>query len=85
MGRPARAGESPVSDMQRPSWGDSLSTARPEKPCRKQGLPRSKAKYDTATDSAEVPRGKGEKNPGEGSEREPETMNLQEVKAPVTG
>lgn len=40
------------------------------------GLP-SKAKYYLATDSALVPRGKGEKNPGEGSEREPETPDLQ--------
>ena len=34
-----------------------------------------------ATDSAEVPRGKGEKNPGEGSEIEPETMCPQQVGA----
>jgi len=34
-----------------------------------------------ATDSAEVPRGKGEKNPGEGSEIEPETMSPQQVGA----
>ena len=82
MGRPAREGESPVVEtttLLRET--DNLSTARPEKPCRKQGRPRSKAKYDTATDSAEVPRGKGEKNPGEGSEIEPETMSPQQVKA----
>ena len=34
-----------------------------------------------STDSAEVPRGKGEKNPGEGSETEPETMSPQQVGA----
>ena len=31
------------------------------------------------TDSAQVPRGKGEKNPGEGSEIESETVCLQAV------
>ena len=31
------------------------------------------------TDSVIVPRGKGEKNPGEGSEIESETVYLQEV------
>ena len=81
MGRPAEEGESPVAEMWRTSWNVYLSTARLEKPCRNPGRPRSKAKYDTATDSAEVPRGKGEKNPGEGSEREPETMSLQQVGA----
>jgi hypothetical protein len=79
MGRPATGGESPVPDTEDSSWDGNLSTARPEKPCRKPGLPRSKAKYVTTTDSAEVPRGKGEKNPGEGSEREPETMSPQQV------
>ena len=52
-----------------------LSTAGHEKPCRNPGRPRSKAKYSIATDSAEVPGGKGEKNPGEGSETEPETID----------
>jgi hypothetical protein len=55
MGRPAREGESPVLGMMNASWDIFLSTARPEKPCRKLGRPRSKAKYDAATDSAEVP------------------------------
>ena len=56
MGRPAREGESPVVEtttLLRET--DNLSTARPEKPCRKQGRPRSKAKYVAATDSEEVP------------------------------
>jgi hypothetical protein len=35
----------------------------------KLGGPSSKAKYKPATDSELVPRGKGEKNPGEGSEK----------------
>ena len=31
--------------------------------------PSGKAKYYLATDSGQVPRGKGEKNPGEGSQK----------------
>ena len=46
-----------------------------------QGGPSPKAKYYSSTDSALVPRGKGEKNPGEGSEIEPETVRLQAVEA----
>ncbi len=42
----------------------------------KLGGPPSKAKYYQPTDRAQVPRGKGEKNPGEGSEREPETPGI---------
>jgi hypothetical protein len=38
-------------------------------PCLKLGGPSSKAKYSPVTDSELVPRGKGEKNPGEGSEK----------------
>lgn len=34
------------------------------------------------TDSEPVPRGKGEKNPGEGSEIEPETVCVQAVGVP---
>ena len=56
-----------------------LSTAGHVEPCRNLGRPRSKAKYYTATDSEQVPWGKGEKNPGEGSEIEPETMDQQDV------
>ena len=39
--------------------------------------PRGKAKYYCVTDSETVPRGKGEKNPDEGSEIEHETVSLQ--------
>ena len=46
------------------------------------GRPLSKAKYSSMTDSEPVPRGKGEKNPVEGSETEPETMCPQTVGAP---
>ena len=38
------------------------------KPDSNPGGPPPKAKYSTMTDSELVPRGKGEKNPGEGSE-----------------
>jgi hypothetical protein len=44
-----------------------------------RGPPR-KAKYSWMTDSELVPRGKGEKNPDEGSEIELETACLQTVR-----
>ena len=43
--------------------------------------PRRKPKYSLATDSGQVPRGKGEKNRCERSEIVPEMMCLQGVKA----
>ncbi len=49
------------------------------------GGPSSKAKYSLLTDSELVPWGKGEKNPGEGSEIEPETLCLQAVGAHLLG
>ena len=58
-----------------------LSTTGHVKPCGKLGGPSSKAKYHLMTDSELVPRGKGEKNPGEGSEIEPETVCFQAVRA----
>ena len=45
-----------------------------------RGPPR-KAKYESATDSEQVPRGKGEKNRCERSEIDPETVCLQRVRA----
>jgi len=45
------------------------------------GGPSSKAKYYLSTDSEPVPWGKGEKNPGEGSEIDPETVCVQAVGA----
>ena len=45
------------------------------------GGPSSKAKYSLLTDSELVPWGKGEKNPCEGSEIEPETVCIQAVEA----
>ncbi len=44
------------------------------------GRPFSKAKYVLVTDSEQVPRGKGEKYPDEGSEIDFETMHLQTVR-----
>ncbi len=44
-----------------------------------QPRPRGKAKYSCVTDSETVPRGKGEKNPDKGSEKEHETTSLQAV------
>ena len=49
------------------------------KPCLNPGGPSPKAKYYLVTDSELVPRGKGEKNPSEGSEIVPETVCLQAV------
>ena len=46
-----------------------------------RGPPR-KAKHSLATDSGQVPRGKGEKNRCERSEKEPEIVCLQGVEAP---
>src|SRR5438045_8441771 len=43
--------------------------------------PRRKPKYSLATDSEQVPRGKGEKNRCERSEIVPEMMGLQGVRA----
>jgi hypothetical protein len=45
------------------------------------GGPSSKAKDYSSTDSERVPRGKGEKYPGEGSEIVPETVCLQAARA----
>ena len=45
------------------------------------GGPSSKAKYSWLTDSEPVPWGKGEKNPCEGSEIDPETVYVQAVGA----
>ena len=53
------------------------SIAGHEKSGENLGGPSPKAKYYSSTDSALVPRGKGEKNPVEGSEIEPETVRLQ--------
>ena len=54
LGRSATEGESPVCEMQHvQDW--YLSRAGHVKPCLNPGGPPSKAKYEIATDSAEVP------------------------------
>ncbi len=58
-----------------------LSKAGHVQSCLNVGGPPSKPKYSSATDSALVPRGKGEKHPDEGSEIVPETGYLQTVGA----
>ena len=62
------------------SWAGILSKTGHVKPCLNLGGPPSKAKYYWLTDSGLVPRGKGEKNPDEGSEIELETACLQTVR-----
>ena len=51
------------------------------KSCLNMGGPPSKPKYSCVTDSELVPWGKGEKNPDEGSEIDPEIECLQAVEA----
>ena len=58
-----------------------MSKAGHVESCLNMGGPSSKAKYTLPTDSEPVPWGKGEKNPGEGSEIEPETVCVQAVGA----
>ena len=55
------------------------SNAGHEESCMNLPGPSGKAKYSQVTDSERVPWGKGEKNPGEGSEIVPETACLQAV------
>ena len=51
------------------------------KSCLNLPEPSGKAKYSSETDSELVPWGKGEKNPDEGSEIDPEIECLQAVEA----
>ena len=75
-------GESPVSEILMTS-SSILSSARPEKSCMNLAAPSAKAKYSWETDSEQVPWGKGEKYPEQGSEIDPETMRLQTVGVPI--
>ena len=59
-----------------------LSRAGHEKSCLNLPGPSGKAKYSWETDSEQVPWGKGEKHPEQGSEKVPETIRLQTVGAP---
>ena len=73
-------GDSPVHEIfMLPS--STLSTAGPEKSCGNLPAPSGKAKYYWETDSEQVPWGKGEKYPEQGSEIVPETVRLQPVGA----
>ena len=71
-------GDSPVCEK---AFKVKSSRAEHEKLCLNMGGPSSKAKYSLSTDSEPVPWGKGEKNPVEGSEIEPETVCVQAVGA----
>ena len=77
MESPAIAGDSPV--CKRVSKGVTKSRSGHEISWLNIGGPSSKAKYYLLTDSEQVPWGKGEKNPGEGSEIESETVCVQAV------
>ena len=72
--RPGTQGETPVRGRAALA---SESRAGHVVSCLNTGGPSSKAEYVLATDSAPVPRGKGEKNPCEGSETESETARVQ--------
>ena len=85
MEMPAIDGDSPVDKNIYSLLVRFLSTAGPVKSRGKQGRPLSKVKYFLATDSAQVPWGKSEKNPCKGSEIEPETLSLQAVEAQCPG
>ena len=75
-------GERPVTENQT-TPRESLSNAMHVKLRVNPRRPRRKAKYSSATDSEQVPRGKGEKNRCERSEIDPEIMCLQCVRAPI--
>ena len=78
MGRPAAAGDSPVTERNETPVVFPSITGHVESGVN-LGRPLSKAKYYWTTDSAIVARAKGEKNPDKGSEIEPETMYLRAV------
>jgi hypothetical protein len=73
-------GERPVIESRAGSMGILSSTAHVKRRVNSR-RPFRKAKYESATDSEQVPRGKGEKNRCERSEIEPETVCLQGVRA----
>ena len=79
----AIASDSLLSKMQSSSTVIPSSASPVEPGVNQRGPPR-KAKYSLVTDSVTVARAKGEKNPCEGSETEPETMHLQAVGALCT-
>ncbi len=76
----SREGERPVLENQSTPSG-TQSNAMHVKLRVKTGRPRPKTKYSLATDSEQVPRGKGEKYRCERSEIVPAMICLQGVKA----
>ena len=80
--RTAKQGDSPVAVS---VYSVKSSKAGHVISCLNMGGPSSKAKYSWLTDSEPVPWGKGEKNPCEGSEIEPETVYVQAVGASFVG
>ena len=71
-------GDNPVGEIfDTPS--SILSRAGPVKSCLNPAAPSAKTKYSWETDSEQVPWGKGEKYPEQGSEIVPETARLQAV------
>ena len=82
MGKHTKESESLVSEMSEFLAGILSRTGHVES-CLKLGGPSSKAKYYLLTDSEQVPRGKDEKNPDEGSEIEFESVHLQTVRGPL--
>ena len=77
---PAREGDSPVHEIAASSSGYPSTAGHVQSGGNPRG-PSRKAKYYWLTDSEQVPRGKGEKHPVEGSEIVPETVRLQAVGA----
>lgn len=78
MEKQVKEGESPVYEIKR---SRCESRAEHVKFCLNMRGPSRKAKYSLVTDSEPVLWRKGEKNPGEGSEIEPETLYVQAVGA----
>ena len=82
MEKRSREGDRPVTENPM-TPRESLSNTGHLKPCVKPRGPPRKPKYDLVTDSELVPRGKGEKNPYEGSEIEPATLSLIHISEPT--
>ena len=80
----SKEGDRPVTENSTPPR-DFLSNATHVKLRMNPRRPRRKTKYSLATDSEQVPRGKGEKNRRERSEIVPETTYLQGVRAGLSG
>lgn len=77
-------GDNPVHKM-RTILSSILSRAGHVESCLNQPEPSGKAKYSSETDSERVLWRKGEKNPEQGSEKDPETVCLQAVEPVING